>query len=211
MKKGIVLGIALLATVVSFSQHKQKDPEGRAAHQTEKMKTLLSLDDTQYAAVRKINEEYAVRFMTFRQEKDSHNNDRREAIKKLREEKDKELASVLTADQQTKWRSFREERKSTRKVKKMELRAKKKEDLKTTLSLTDEQALKLDHEREAFRKKIMSVKSDSGLSEADRKQKIVALKSAHESSVKNILASEQFAKWKSIKDDHRSRHHKKHR
>ena len=206
MKRGIVLCIALLSVMIGFAQQKQKDPQKKANHQSEKMKTMLSLDDVQYAAVKKINEEYAVRFLAFRRAEKPVDN--RAALKELREEKHKEIAAVLTPEQETKWKTFREERKASKKARITEVHGKRKNELKVALDLTDEQLADLEAERETFTKNKNAIKNEAGLPDADRKQKIKALKSEHNTAVKAILSPEQYEKFRSIKREQKNSKHR---
>jgi hypothetical protein len=97
MKKSILLGVALLACGMTFGQHDQKSPREVAVHQTEQMKKALDLNDSQYASIKKINETYADKFASLRSEKEA--SDHRGEIQKLRKEKEREINTVLTAEQ----------------------------------------------------------------------------------------------------------------
>jgi hypothetical protein len=84
------------------------DPEKRAKHQTEWMKTELSLSDDQTAKVDDINVRYAKKMKELREQN-------RQQMKALHEEEKKELSQVLTKEQNDKLEAKRAEMKAKRK------------------------------------------------------------------------------------------------
>lgn len=114
MKKSVVfLGLMIVSSVL-FAQRKF-DPQAMAARQTETMKTELALNDTQYASVKSINEDFANKQGTLRDNSALSREDKTNQMRALRTEKDEALKKVLTADQNTKWEAYRAKQMENRK------------------------------------------------------------------------------------------------
>lgn len=106
MKKSVVfLGLMMVSSVI-FAQRKI-DPQAAAARQTEKMKTELALDDTQYASVKSINEDFAKKQTALRDNSALSREEKMTQMKALGTEKNEALKKVLTSDQNTKWEAYR--------------------------------------------------------------------------------------------------------
>src|SRR5437868_3360071 len=100
MKKSILLSMTFMISTIIFAQHKERDPQQVASRQTEKMKSALGLNDAQYASIKKINETYATRFSDFKGERKHPEPGKITEMKALRDQREKEINAVLTADQQ---------------------------------------------------------------------------------------------------------------
>ena len=106
MKKSVVfLGLMMVSSVI-FAQ-RRVDPQAAAARQTEKMKTELALDDTQYASVKSINEDFAKKQAALRDSSALSREEKAKQMRALGTEKNEALKKVLTADQHTKWEAYR--------------------------------------------------------------------------------------------------------
>jgi Spy/CpxP family protein refolding chaperone len=204
MKKIVMLGALMMASVVIFAQDHAKDPQARATKATEKMKQVLSLSDTQYASIKAINEKY-----TSKKEepgKNAGNADRMAERKSLMEAREKEINIVLTPEQKTKWESFKAQRAEKMKAHKKERIEKNKTVLKETLSLTDEQQTKIEAVNKTFKEKRQALKSANN--EASNKEAWKKLKEEHETAVKAILTPEQYTKWTTLNAERKNgKHH----
>ena len=81
MKKSIMLGAMMMMSVIIFAQnHHEKDPKEHAAKVSEKMKTVLSLSDEQFASIKNINEKYAGKKIEFRKNKEDDKGDRKSVV-----------------------------------------------------------------------------------------------------------------------------------
>jgi hypothetical protein len=209
MKNSIMLAMALMINTMIFAQQKHRDPQQIAAWQTEKMKENLALNETQYASVKQINESYADKFASVRKNEKTVAAEKREALKTIRKEHEQAINSVLTPDQQEKWKTLREERKAERKEHRNERHEHSKEKIKTALSLTDDQAARIELINKDFMEKRHAVKSDKSLSESDMKTKLASLKTEHNTALKNVLSDEQFKKWQELKKEHKHKNHKR--
>jgi len=193
MKKSITSMIALVTSSVIFAQQ-YKDPQKLAVRQADKMKTYLQLNDTQYASIKKINEEYATKLTALRAD-EKMSADKLPTLQALREQRAKDVSAVLTKEQQQKWNTFRAERKVKMKERHDQRRSQREAEMKATLSLTDDQALRMKQEQDQYVKNIHAVTGDKTLSKEEKESRLSTITSAHESSVKAILNTDQFEKW----------------
>lgn len=114
MKKSVVfLGLMIVSSVL-FAQRKF-DPQAMATRQTEKMKTELALNDTQYASVKSINEDFANKQVALRGNSALSREDRTKQMRALRTEQNEAIKKVLTADQNTQWEAYRTKQMEQRK------------------------------------------------------------------------------------------------
>jgi periplasmic protein CpxP/Spy len=202
MKKIITLGLAL---TISFAMHAQRgqghqrNPGDAAKAQTEKMKTELNLTDEQYASVRSINFEFAKKASTLRADSSISRDQRHNQLKTIRQEKNAELNKILTKEQQQKWADARKERDIKREAKRGDREGARKEHLKSTLSLSDDQSARMMDLRKSLHKKVRDVRSDNALTDSEKKTRLKALRDEHEASVKSLLSEDQYTKWKEQK------------
>lgn len=84
-------------------RHHDFDPDKMARHQTERMKTDLTLNDQQVSQVESINLKYARKKKELKEEM-------RKQMKSMEQDKQKELEGVLTGEQMDKYKKTREER-----------------------------------------------------------------------------------------------------
>jgi Spy/CpxP family protein refolding chaperone len=113
--------------------------------QRESMKTVLSLDDAQYASIKEIHKNYGQK----------HHD--------LNKEREAEISKVLTPEQNSKWTAYKKER--------HERRVKEREDrMKSRFSLTDEQMDKLKKLRQEHDTKMKSILSDEQYQKMKKKR-----------------------------------------
>jgi Spy/CpxP family protein refolding chaperone len=199
-----MLGVALMITNIIFAQQ-SKTPQDIAIRQTEKMKSVLLLSETQYATIKSINENYAGKFAAISKAEESKKEEQHSAKKDLRLQKEKEVNAVLTPEQQEKWKSYKHEKKVTSKKHKGDRKGHPKNNIKETLGLSGDQANRLEEIRKGFKEKRDAIKNDKTLSEDQIKIKLESLKSEHELAVKTILSEEQFKKWNELRADRKAK------
>lgn len=110
MKKSLILFGALMIGTLTFAQKKSKNPDQIAIHQSEKMKEVLALNESQYAVIKNINEHYAGKISALKESGNKH-----PQLKNLRKQKRNELNVVLTADQQVTWKNYKQQKKEQHK------------------------------------------------------------------------------------------------
>lgn len=90
------------------------NPEQRAEQQTAQMTEQLTLSEAQAAKVKEINLKYANQMKEARDKADGDWTSMRETMTTIRGEQDKELQTVLTKEQWTKWAEYREQQRANR-------------------------------------------------------------------------------------------------
>ena len=104
----------LFASTFAFAQEKGGDPKERIDKMNEKMRSELSLTDTQYEQVKPINESFVYEMMELR------GPDNREAMKEAKDRYMAQLEEILTEDQMTKYkemvRNKRKQRRGNKKI-----------------------------------------------------------------------------------------------
>ena len=90
------------------------DPAERAKQQTASMTEKLALSEAQTNKVGEINLKYANKTKAARDEADGDWESMRETMGAIRAEQNKELQTVLTADQWTQWQKEQEEMRANR-------------------------------------------------------------------------------------------------
>jgi Spy/CpxP family protein refolding chaperone len=189
-------------STIIFAQREHRghrDPHEMAQRQTDNLKNALALNDQQYAAVKGINDRYADQFMQMRRDSATVRSNKRTAMQNLIQQKQKEINAVLTPDQQTKYKDYQADIQAKRSINHSGITDKHRDDLKKTLSLTDDQQTKMDAANKSFMENIRKVKADSAQSKDDARIKMNALRSDHDAAVKNILTPDQFEKWQAYK------------
>lgn len=113
----MLLGCIMIGTL-SFAQKSSKDPRQLASRQSEIMKNVLALNETQYAAVKNINEHYADKISALKVKDRSVRGKKDPELKNLRKQKSNELNAVLSADQQVTWKNYKKHKKAIHKKQK---------------------------------------------------------------------------------------------
>lgn len=122
MKKLMFLFFAvLLGATVSMAQNRDgqrsMNPEDMAKRQTAELKEKLGLDKAQEKKVYDLNLESGKKMAKMREGMQSGGGDReamREKFTTMREEQNKEMKKILTADQYKKYEKYLEERRAQR-------------------------------------------------------------------------------------------------
>lgn len=208
-KKSLMFSALMMVTTIIFAQNLVKDPNEFAVRQTERMKTVLSLDDKQYASIKGINEKYAVKQSELRKDSERVKNEKHSAMSEIKREKENEVKTVLTPEQQKTW----EEHKSAQAEKRKQHRGKVSERhgsrMKTALSLSDEQSEKIAQLNAEFKAKAEALKKETGDGKEFDKEGFKKLRAEREASMKQILTEEQYKKWSEMKSEKKGADHKK--
>jgi hypothetical protein len=212
MKKSILILVLTMMSTFMFAQHHQGHRKGHGdgshRNQVEKMKTELSLNDEQYASIKSIDEKYREKHHALKKDSTLAKGSKSTEMKAIHKEREKEITSVLTKDQQEKWKTYQQAKAETRKANHKKEKAERTEKLKTALSLSDDQSSKMEKANQNFHQKMKALKKDRKSKEknmADFKK----YRDEHETEIKAILTSEQFEKYETLKQEKRKEH--KHR
>jgi len=119
MKKiGFLMIVILFGTMVSMAQNWQNSsPEERAKQQTDQIKEKCGLNKEQEKKVYDLNLESGKKMSKMREEMQGGggpSDEMREKMTKIREEQNKEMKKILTADQYVKYEKYLEERRAAR-------------------------------------------------------------------------------------------------
>ena len=205
MRKNFLLVIAMMMSTIIFAQHHKGD--GKRHDPSETMKTVLSLDDNQYATIKGINKKYAEKQTSLRKDTLQSRDAKHDAVKALNQERKQEIQAVLTPEQNTKWKTYKTEQKAKRKEEHKMALEKYQAEMKAALSLSDEQAEKMKLAGNDFKQKLHAARKDGKGDKTEFKK----LKNEPEAVVKGILTEEQFEKWTLLKSEKRNHHKGKHK
>ena len=106
MKK--VLLSLLVILLVSFSTYAQERQGRQGRGDRFSLPKELNLTDEQQTKVDVINADFKTKFEELRSKSDMSRDDRRAKIKELTEQYDKSVNEVLTSEQQTKWKEWKD-------------------------------------------------------------------------------------------------------
>lgn len=192
--------VAMMIGTIVLAQN--GNPGMRYADRAEHMKTVLSLDDKQYATIKEIHQKYDQRRTAIKSQTPAGDTNY-EAMRSLRDEKRKEVAAVLTPEQKTKWETYRKENAEKRKALGKNYGSERAESMKTELGLSDEQVKKMQDVHTSFRSEIQKLnieKSDRKNNEAFQKAK-----ADHAAAIRSILTTEQYQKWVEMRGEMKGR------
>lgn len=207
-KTGLMTLMMIITTIMFAQQYKGgegKHHYGNRKDRYETMKTVLSLDANQYASIKTIQAKYAEKQRNLYKDSLLAADTKKASSKALQKERKKEIDAVLTPAQKTTWDSYKKEQAAKRKDDHKKNIEKRYTEMKTSLTLSDEQVSKIKAADEAFRKKIQATRQKNKGDKGD-KTEFKTLKAEHDAAIKNILTEEQFKKWSSIKEEKRSQH-----
>jgi Spy/CpxP family protein refolding chaperone len=204
----LVAGLVLISTGV-FAQ-RNGHHLGNDDKQIEKMKTELALTDQQYANLKVANKKFADAQQKLKQDTTRSKETLRTERKRIHDERDAAVKNILTDEQEAKLKQMKENR--DEKHDKEGKQSDRAEKLKQALALTDDQYAKVNALETKLSADKDKVKADKNLSEENRKAAMKKLKAERETSLKVILAPEQFTKWTAMKDEKKnSDKHGKHK
>ncbi|WP_149244516.1 hypothetical protein [Dyadobacter sp. 32] len=112
MRKGLIAMIMALASITAFAQRPDANatPEERAKNQTASLTESLTLSEEQQKQVYTLNLDRAKKMQEMRNSQNADRTQMRESMENF----NKELAKVLTPEQQEKYKKILEERRSNR-------------------------------------------------------------------------------------------------
>jgi hypothetical protein len=105
------MAIGLLVAVAGFSQQQKHTPEERAKMNADRMKTAVNLSDSQYEQVYALNLKYAEKMQDLRKQSGDRE-EKKELVRKMRQEQQQEMRTILTKDQLEAYRNYQKEKRS---------------------------------------------------------------------------------------------------
>jgi hypothetical protein len=209
MKRSMMLIIAMSIGIIVFAQSKFKNPEERAAIQSEKMRTALALSDVQYSTIKEINKKYLAKHVALKNDS-AERSEKYQTLKSLHQEKEKEIQAVLNAEQKTKWETYKQERAEKRKSKISHRIEKYEAKMKSELALSDDQFTKIQAAHKNMREKLSTLKTSTKDGKAHDKAEVKNIRGEYATTLKSVLTEEQFKKWTAMKAEMKNkRHHKR--
>jgi hypothetical protein len=205
MKATILMITAVFVTVSCFSQP-EDELEGRGAKNAEKLKKELNLDDNQFQKVKSINEKYADKLSAAKTDAAKS----KEAVKALKNQREAEINTVLTKEQQEQWKAHRLEHKQQH-----EERQKERKEFKKELNLNEDQKVKVKAINDDYKTKKDALKEETNLTPVQRQEKMKALKEERKTKLQAVLTPEQYQLMKEEKEERKQeqkgKHHDKHK
>ena len=201
MKK-LIGSLLALTLIVSASQAQEQKMEGHHGrhHHKEMFAKQLNLTQDQKDQLKNINAD-AKKQMAELKKNDNITvkefNSRKEDIRKQQHEK---MLALLTPDQ----KSQLDKMKQDRMAKGKERRQHGLENMKTQLNLTDDQVTRLKASHEAFAAKAKDIRSNTSLSEDQKKEQFKELAKQQKEETKSILTKEQLQKMQELHKDRSS-------
>jgi hypothetical protein len=194
MKKSLIVMAMMMISVFIFAQ--QTDRAAMAIKQAEKMKTELSLSDQQFEKVKQIQERFASGHARLLSDTAMARENRVVERKRMNDERMAEIKGVLTEEQYKKWSEFREKQMNKNSSQVRKERAKNQlEELRTVLSLTDEQFAKVVKINNDLIAGLKTLRTDSSASRDNKRVEIKKIKDGRNAAMKAVLTEEQFVKF----------------
>jgi hypothetical protein len=204
--KATILMITAVFVAVSCLAQADDELEGGGAKNAEKLKKELNLDDNQYQKVKSINEKYADKLTAAKTDAAKS----KDAVKSLKNQREAEINTVLTKEQQEQWRAHRLEHKQQH-----EKRHEERKEFKKELNLNEDQKVKVKAINDNYKAKKDALKEETNLTPAQRQEKMKALKEERKTKLQAVLTPEQYQLMKEEKEErkqeHKGKQHDKHK
>ncbi len=199
MKK-LATGIfALMVALTSMAQttdnNTMKHDQRTGKHMKQDF-SQLNLSADQQTQMKSISESYRQQFKDLKADKSS---DQKVKLQALKQERRQKMMAVLTPDQQKKAADVRSQQKGDKKFGKHNGHM---ADLTQNLNLSTDQSAKVAQLNTTFKSNIASIKSNTSLSEADKKEQMKTAAKKHKADIKSLLTAEQKAQLKANRKKH---------
>ncbi len=187
----ILVSILLLATATLNAQETKR--QTRLEHLT----ANLNLTDSQIEEVKGVLENTREESKALKDNQELAPEERKKALQATKDANDLQIQNLLNEEQLSKYNEM--------KAPKAGKKGAKRQDLKEELGLTEMQWKKFNAINKTARAKKNTLKSDTSLSEEERKHKLKAVKTDTEAQVKRLLTKEQYVKMKSLKSERKGK------
>jgi Spy/CpxP family protein refolding chaperone len=202
----IITGMLALAAFVFSANAQETGKEkfkdhGRYHDQKHWMSKDLNLSAEQKEQMKAIHEATKNQLMELNKDENitvKESKARKEAIRKEQKEK---INNLLTAQQKAQIAKNKE----AQKEKYVTMRAKRLDEMKTKLNLSDEQVAQIKASHEAQRAKAEAIRGNEQLSKEERMQQLSTLRGENKNELKKILNEEQLLKLEQMKKERTNR------
>ncbi|MFZ1529776.1 MAG: Spy/CpxP family protein refolding chaperone [Ferruginibacter sp.] len=214
MKRIIALSIVFAAISFSATAQQQRDSQAKEGleqgmqhkkhgkHGKAKIMKDLNLTDAQKTEMKKMREENKAKMEALKAQNLSTEEMQKQKAA-LKDANRTKMQNILTDEQKAKMEQKRVQMKDE-KMKGGKMKGDRKahfEKMKQDLNLSTEQAEKLKTLNQAVHGKIQAVRSNTSLTEEQKKTEIKAIKEASKAERKNILTDEQMKKMEQMKKE----------
>lgn len=203
MKKILVLAFSLGvfatqsdAQVSGKSDHHQR-VQRDSTHNRGQMIKDLNLTESQKAQLKASREQMRTQMEAIKNDSTLSQEQKKEKMQQLHQSQRTKMNSVLTAEQKSKLKAERTEKKDW----KGNHKGDKKQGMMKDLNLTEVQKTELKADREIMKQKREAIKNDVSLNDTQKKEKMRELFKSHKEKMNSILTAEQKAKLEAAKKD----------
>ena len=216
MKK-IFLSVLILATVSMTASAQEKsnrknDPDAthqrhnkdKKGHHKDMMKDL-NLTDAQKKEVAANRSEYKSKMQALKQDQNISAKEMTEKKAALHNEQKEKMERMLTPEQKNKMA----EAKQKNEAEAQQRSEKKLAQMKSKLSLSDDQYKKLKEQQESNQAQMKAIRDNQSLDAATKKQQMTALKNNAKEQRKNVLTTDQLKKMEENKNNKKAKDSKK--
>ncbi len=190
MKKIILFLLVLSAAVaVNAQDMKHRMHPGMRKHH-EMMMKQLKLSEDQKTKFHSLNEDFRKQLMDLKKNEDITVRELKNRMKTLHKDHKEKIMGLLTVDQKAKIEKMKAEHKAMQ-----EIDAKARlEKMKISLSLTNEQADKINKNRLEMAEKMKALREDDKMDMEKKREQMKELMKQQKEKMKSILTAEQFEK-----------------
>jgi hypothetical protein len=187
METKIMVLAAMLISVMMVAQQGMRNPQNRGITQHEQMKSELGLSDDQFARIQGIDKTYSEKHAEVRSDSTLSREVRFEKQQALRTAKENEIKAILTAEQNALREKKKAEHKEMRKGSQQKGKGYRNYHMKSSLSLTDDQKVKINEANTVYWEKRKALKNSP---------EYQSIQQEHDATVKSILSEQQYTQWK---------------
>ena len=199
MKKLILLTVVVAFATLSIQAQeiperktKESKPIVKEKILNKKERASLDLTDEQKAKLKSMKQDLHKQMEGLRKQDNITVKEYREKMELLRKDQQAKFQSILTPEQQTEMKKYKEARNA--KVK--DFGKKKQEKMKEKLNLTDEQLSKMTQNRKETGERIKKIREDDSLKDEQKNEQIKKEMRKQKENMKSVLTEEQIKKMK---------------
>lgn len=219
MKKifGLVIVLVTLLTInVSCQNLESKDRDGKQHinNMNQKLKSELDLNDKQEKSWDEIHKNYTTKVKGLRNDDSLDREDKKEKVKNLFTEMDKEVLAILNDEQKKEYTELVKQNRGNAKAKYQNRQAEYSghkegqndgQNIKSELNLSEDQSEKWDKINLDYRSKMQGLRNNNELNSDAKRTDMVNLMGEKDAEILAILDSEQQANYLQMVDERRTR------
>ena len=201
MKSIVVTLLALSAFAFSATAQEKKAMKGhhlQKHHHGMMMAKQLNFSEAQKAQAKSYHDDFRKKMQELNKNESITVKEFRDRKEALRKEQRSKMQGMLTAEQKTKMTQL----KADHKAKADEHFAKHLDKMKSKLGLTDQQLVQMKAQRESTHLKLKAIKENEALTREQKRDQLMALRTAAKEQHKKILTPEQQQKMEELKKKH---------